>query len=355
MVLDRHLIIHAGSHKTGSSALQKALKLNTELLYKNNIANLIIDKKADNRTLVKKPKINERFIRNGYSVRPLSLKRLIKKSQEEENLMIAKKQIQDSDQLKFIVSSESLSWIFQIGEIEKLRNSLGGHFEKIQVVFYVRRQDKIIRSHHKQGSITEPANIFYGNSLQPDLNLQDHFDSYLDFKSRISLWSQVFGSDNIFVRVMDKNSLVENDITIDFFTAIGLPHVAQTIDISNCREINTHNKVEEKLSRLSRELKESMAGSRPWLKKLARKISSKLEFSEIECSSDWSLKVLNHYEQSNYLLSNEFNLGHTWYQFNEVDNQESWEWTEDEANIVISQLLLELYQSKQNNNKQSIQ
>ena len=84
-------------------------------------------------------------------------------------------------------------------------------------------------------------------------------------------------------------------------------------------------------------------------------MSRQLKFSEINCSSDWSLKVLNHYEQSNYLLSNEFNLGHTWYQFNEIDHQESWKWTEDEANIVISQLLLELYQSKQNNNKQSIQ
>ena len=353
MVLNRHLIIHAGSHKTGTSALQKALKLNTELLFKNNIANLIIDKKADNRTLVKKPKINERFIRNGYSVRPLSLKRLIKKSQEEESLMIAKKPKQDSDELKFIVSSESLSWIFKLEQIKKLRNSLREHFEKIQIVFYVRRQDKMIRSHHKQGSISEPANIFYGNSLQPDLNLQDHFDSYLDFKSRIRLWGQVFGSDNIVVRVMDKNNLVENDITIDFFTAIGLPHVAQTIDISNCREVNTHNKVEEKLSRLNRELKESRAGSRPWLKKLVRKMSRQLEFGEIKCSSDWSLKVLNRYEQSNYLLSNEFNLGHTWYQFNEANQQESWEWTEDEANTVISQLLLELYRSKQNQNHQS--
>ena len=152
---------------------------------------------------------------------------------------------------------------------------------------------------------------------------------------------------------MDKNSLVKNDITIDFFTAIGLPDVAQTIDISNCREINTHNKVEEKLSRLNRELKESRAGSKPWLKKLVQKMSRQLEFGEIKCSSDWSLKVLNRYEQSNHLLSNEFNLGHTWYQFNEANQQESWEWTENEANTVISQLLLELYRNKQNHNNSS--
>ena len=353
--MNRHLIIHAGSHKTGTSALQKALKLNSKVLFKNKIANIIIDKKADNRTLVKKPKINERFIRNGYLVRPLSLKLLIKKSQEAENYIIEKRQGQDKDGLNFIISSESLSWIFKLEEIKKIRNSLAGHFAKIQIVFYVRRQDKMIRSHHKQGSITEPANIFYGNSLQPDLSLQDHFDSYLDFNSRINLWSQVFGRDNVVVRVMDKSSLVENDITIDFFTAIGFPHIAQTIDISNCREVNTHNKAEEKLSRLNRELKESKASSRPWLKKLVQRMSRQLEFNEIRCSSDWSLKVLNHYEKSNYLLSNEFDLGHTWYQFNETNRQQSWEWTEDEANTVISQLLLELSRNKQNHQNPSTQ
>ena len=232
--MNRQLIIHAGCHKTGTSALQKALSLNEQLLNDNNIFILKIGKRRDNHSITK-PIVENKFTQEGSVVRLSSLKKIVNLAKEIKQSQRITAASSENGLERYIFSAESLSWLFRVDEIKKINDSLSGHFDSIKAIFYVRRQDKMIRSHHKQGAFTRPANIFYGNSLHPDIASPDHFYSYLDVSQRIALWSQVLGRDNICVRVMSKEELVQNDITIDFFSALNLKHIAETIDITECR------------------------------------------------------------------------------------------------------------------------
>ncbi len=49
------------------------------------------------------------------------------------------------------MSAEHLSWLFSGAEIERLATTLRQYFDAIEVIVYIRRQDKQAISHHQQG------------------------------------------------------------------------------------------------------------------------------------------------------------------------------------------------------------
>lgn len=334
------LIIHAGCHKTGTTALQHALYVNNKVLEKENIFNIIIGNNKNNWNIVKQTwKDKVRFKKYGCELNLENSMLIGEKSQLTRN-QHASTYPKNSDNRLFIFSSENLSWLFLESEIKQLQLILSNYFSNILIIFYVRRQDLLLRSHHGQGSISAPANSFYDNSIDPNIELREHFDLYYDFQKRIKKWSNVFGRHNVNVHVMDRNTLKNGDITTDFFSSLNLENIINKINVSDSQNINKNNKSREKLLRLVNAAKRS-GKTKKQLLGVIRKITRDLEPCRLESSSIWSNNVLKRYEETNQILSDEFNLGHDWYKPDINERQSNWTWNEEKINIILANLLEE--------------
>ena len=152
----KKLIIHIGSHKTGSTSIQSTLVNNKLLLREHNISffnykpngDLISSGNctdfwfSDNSSLLNYPTV-------GLAVN--NVKKFCKMLSELEG--------------DVLVSAEHFSWIFNKKVLQDLKCELDKYFSHFEIVCYIRRQHKQIVSHHQQGSKSSalaPAK-YYGN------------------------------------------------------------------------------------------------------------------------------------------------------------------------------------------------
>lgn len=124
-----------------------------------------------------------------------------------------------------IVSAEELAWLSSKEDIEHFIELLSTVFSDIQVICYVRRQDKHLLSHYLQGFRYPHSNArdFYGDDLCLLPEHQQYFKSYLDYGSKLLHWENAVGSTNITVREFDRTKLIGNDAVADFLYVLGIP------------------------------------------------------------------------------------------------------------------------------------
>jgi len=209
--MSRKAIVHIGSHKTGSTSIQKALTANLTILkekgydcfFKNQDGTPHIIGNINPWFTAFPDSIEQGFVLNDKDRLAREMSRLSGNT---------------------IISSESFSWIFEKEELQAFRRELSRYFDEIKIIVYIRRQDAQIISHHQQGSkdMHLPGNDFYGNEPAAIPSPQAHYRLYLDYDRKISLWADVFGTDNINVRVFDKKSLYKGDAVHDFFHLLGI-------------------------------------------------------------------------------------------------------------------------------------
>ncbi|MEZ8252998.1 hypothetical protein AB6C79_09755 [Vibrio splendidus] len=206
----RKLLLHIGCHKTGTSSIQKNLKNQKEVLIKSGWELI-------------SPHI---FLRqchlSGNANSYVNIKG------EKDNLSVKIKDKLYTDLKKnnnnIIMSAEELSWIFSEEEIIDFHKNLSGIFSEIKVVIYFRRQDKQLVSHYQQGfrAYDSSAAKFYGRELRAVPEYLEYFDYYYDYESKYNLWADAFGSNNIIVRWFDKETLIGQDASLDFFHVANL-------------------------------------------------------------------------------------------------------------------------------------
>jgi hypothetical protein len=194
------LIIHIGSHKTGTTAVQRACfrHLNEATSYIN--------------------------------IRPTGT-RIIKSSGQLENFrawidLDAVDQLfrPNQEEMRFITSDEEFFWIYEPDSVERFAALLRQRYDSITVLCYLRRQDRLAVSHRKQVSEgNTPAARFYGVMATPLPEYAMHLDRYFDYNEKLSeIWAKAFGRQNITVVPYDRKTLVGGDIVEDFAHRCGL-------------------------------------------------------------------------------------------------------------------------------------
>ena len=309
-----NLYLHIGSHKTGTSALQQFLYKNRQILGPLGLHDLRVtpSESMNNGGIIGVPYGYERdnFISEGALISRRAAPRIIR--------AVSQKCYSKAD-LGFVFSSENFSWVFQEEEIQKFIDALSGYFLNIQVVFYCRRQDKMLRAHHRQGVIDPLPRLFYGTEMGPDITFQDHFDKYLDYGSRISAWAKAVGEQNVQVRVFEREQLLHKDISFDFLNAIGLRDFPEGL----CRpssSANTFSRKQERVLRLFQDLVASdefnfgKENEKAMKNKLRQHLRNKNDQSSEQLSPEFSSFILERYRDSNHALSSRFGLGHDWYE-----------------------------------------
>ncbi len=313
----RKLIIHIGSHKTGSTSIQSALFKHREALEEKGFT--LFNHNLDGRQLQKgnancwtrfKPGSNvECEIRDGLTQELRALAGNV------------------------IISAEHFSWIFDETELQKFHDQLKDDFTAFTVIAYVRRQDKQAVSHYQQASKFKesPAARYYNGNFKALPVYQEHFQLYLNYFQKLGMWGNVFGDANIIVRVFDKECLRDGDVVADFFSAIGL-------DIS----------VEAPLRNESRSFDQTKIGHLMNQKKVSRRLRKILlrhsdDSGKLLPARQDARAFYEHFRQSNKLLNDKYAINGTTCLFNEdfdmypLDSQETW--TEDSANRAILNLL----------------
>lgn len=193
-------------HKTGSTSLQNRLvNVNTHLnslgwnyLYNNSVGNssVLVDiqhKEGEAVYLVKN-----------------AIKELINAAERDVNML----------------SGEHFFAIHDEQEIQRLYSILSQKFNEIEVVVYLRRQDKVALSFKQQATKGNQKGVFlssilcgHSSSALPEIGRD--LKKYLSYFEKLEMWARVFGEKNI--KVLDFDNLYEKDICADFSKAVNMP------------------------------------------------------------------------------------------------------------------------------------
>ena len=205
--MTRRLWLHIGSHKTGSTSLQIALRQGQSDKTLGSWSYLHARPRVDFNPLV-------RMQRMGGNMYP------------ELRWPFLERRMEDADRRGHgdcIISTEMLFWLMNPNDIRALHKRLHEHFDEIQVVAYLRRQDTLALSHRKQVVMGRAAYQFYGAQLQSLPVYRPHMMRYFDYATKLSLWEEIFGSQNVTVRRFQRHDLIGGDTVADFWNLLGEP------------------------------------------------------------------------------------------------------------------------------------
>ena len=196
-----NIIVHIGWHKTGTTGIQVFLK--------NNEKRLIDEHKIYYPT--------EGLIGCGHHKIAWALRGLenspwgkINITDETAHILQAIESAKKLHCQSLVFSSEEFC-TFSESEIIKLNNMLNVGNNKVTIIAYVRRQDSLIESSYNMEV------KWWGSRLTEEFN--DYIKNkspFIKYDIILDSWANVFGLENIKVRVFDTNYMPKNDVRLDF-------------------------------------------------------------------------------------------------------------------------------------------
>ncbi|SDX63598.1 hypothetical protein SAMN04487960_11216 [Marinobacter mobilis] len=149
-----------------------------------------------------------RFLPNGTSIE--EFRRKLKVEFEREVLA--------SEASTVIISNEWLHpRVHNPEEFSRLKKLLEGLFDKIQVVLYIRQQDKLALSLYSTSLKAGNYKRFKFPIVNPERP-----PYYYDFYSIYKNWADQLGKNNISVRVFDRKHLKDGDVVVDFLCLLNM-------------------------------------------------------------------------------------------------------------------------------------
>jgi hypothetical protein len=220
------LILHIGHEKTGTTTLQNIGNMNRDALLGAGILYPSTPGFANHINLTMYASDGPRAAR---------LKRIPSYHTEEgrdafrnEFYNDFRAEIQQASAPYVWLSNEHLSSRLQTPqEMARLCHLFDGLFSSVKIIIYLRRQSDLYQS--LQSTSAKSGGLQDMPVPKKDVSPFYNFEKLLDF------WSAPFGMDALRVRIYDRELLVNGDIVADFFTATGLPAVA---DLKRVAEAN---------------------------------------------------------------------------------------------------------------------
>ncbi|MBX2837673.1 MAG: hypothetical protein KTR35_12505, partial [Gammaproteobacteria bacterium] len=218
-------ILHIGTEKTGSTAVQNYLLHNSAehikhhgILFPYQTCGLISNFRLVLYTRSKIDTSLAQLDKNTARIQANDRKEYQNwKTQFAANHTKAIKHFQRTRKnSKVVYSSEHFhSRVHNKNDIQFLKSFLESMYERITIVFYVRRQDQFALSAFNTA-------VQGGRCTEMDFSAISQVIPYYDYLSLAQRWSNVFGTENVKPIIFDKNKLKDCDVTKDFEFQIGL-------------------------------------------------------------------------------------------------------------------------------------
>lgn len=219
------LYLHIGFDKTGSTAIQHALVANKAVLNRHGFA--CFHRRYDGGKNVD-GRVNDWLFMDDISDKKHHHDGIMFTEKLNELLANAAKLPQNH----IILSAERFSCFFEATEIAKIHATAEKYFSQCKIIVYIRRQDKLMISLYQEYSkcATDPVD---GVKALPTFAYK--LFAYLDFNHRLLQWEQVFGQQNITIRVFEPTTLIGGDAVADFFHLLGIdePVISERQNESN--------------------------------------------------------------------------------------------------------------------------
>lgn len=201
------LVLHIGSHKTGTTTLQKALRSGHRDKRLGNWNYLHVTGRVDSNSMLR--------------CRGMGPKMTVEIHWDKlESLVEEGKAACDGD---FILSSEMFFWLYEEKDIQKLADLLLRHFAEVKILAYLRRQDQLALSHRKQVAMGHAAYRFYGAQVRSFPVFRKYMMQYFDYSTKLEKWERAFGKSSVRVRRFEPAKLSGGDTVKDFWSEMGLP------------------------------------------------------------------------------------------------------------------------------------
>lgn len=223
--------IHIGTHKTGTTSIQSFLEINREFLLKQKIYcprsctmwnrvhhrmfKFILEEHCNTKTN------NKNIVQN------------IKTTKYIQEFKKLKNEITENSGNNFLFSDEWFSWWFiskeRVQIVKQFFNELG--FDKIVLIIYLRNFQDFFNSLSSED--IKNKNLVFHTDLpankNPNINAYNY--SYI-----CQNYSEIFGKENLIVRLFDKNEFYQGNLLKDFIHTIGIKWDNNFIILSNQNE-----------------------------------------------------------------------------------------------------------------------
>ncbi|EAK7939873.1 hypothetical protein E7Q14_07645 [Campylobacter coli] len=205
--------VHIGTVKTGTTTIQKFLHDNRNILLKQKCYYPFYCSALDSYRFPKICKIDQnKYYYSGH----------ISMSQSERNMHLLKLKNEIVFHDKIILSSECFhELLFTVQEIKDLRCSLLEiGFSKIYIVLYVRDPlDLAVSFYNTELLLNRRIRYCLFEKCNSSVDYAIHVANH---KKTIENWGEVFGRENLIVRLFDKDEFYQGDLLKDFIHSIGL-------------------------------------------------------------------------------------------------------------------------------------
>jgi len=231
----KELVLHIGTHKTGSTSIQKNLHQNAKKLESQGVFYP-----------------TEKTVWGGHHQLPWALG--IKHPNRDINVTVddcldawLNKKFE-----KIIISSEDFDFLPR-DMILELKKKLRGL--NVRIVIYLRDQVSYLISDYKQH--VQMESVKFGGHLD-DFYFKYKFERRFNYHALLMPWARIFGMTSIDVRSFSKDNLVLGDVVSDFFSKEGLGELeveSENISISDlqayaCSVMNAKRIAKEKQKKI---------------------------------------------------------------------------------------------------------
>lgn len=209
-----------------------------------------------------------------------------------------------------VISSENLMGnIRTIAEIKKLKTFLQQHFDEIQIVSYLRRQDDALLSMYGEFMRRGFNNETFAEFVTVCLGSDSHVP-YLYYRRELSKWIEVWGKENMIVRRFSPVDFIQGDILADF---MGIVQQTWEPDMTGFSPSGSDNRglsapALEYLRRLYGDIP-FMLGDKANMQRtaLTRFISSLPQNPRPIMAADMARTIMDRFKDANAWLKTEFN------------------------------------------------
>jgi hypothetical protein len=221
-IMTKQLILHIGTHKTGSKSLQRfmmdhavdmsrhGIALYRGELRETNHIELHLAAMRDERDSIARLARKDLTIDAAYRRRVAERVQAFIRSREEKQI---------------VLTSEGLSWLRYEGEIDRLKMLLDADRHETKVVLYLRNKEDFLRSYTAQihkvpGRVPsrDSASTLY---VEPDSWL-------VDYESLVAMYQRGFGAQNVVVIDYDHEMRNVGNVIPSFLRVLGLDAALDT-------------------------------------------------------------------------------------------------------------------------------
>lgn len=318
----RKLTLHIGAHKTGTSTIQNWMYNHRQFLKENGVTPFFT---ANGKHTVQ---VNQTYYFNHSKIKQGVVT-------IDPNLAVNLKQCNEEN---VVMSSECFSWIHDREELAKLKSSLQPHFSSINILIYIRRQDRQALSHYQQRAKSwEAEGLYFSGENKAFPTLDENAQSYLDYYNHFAMWGDVFGDDNVTFKVFDRALLKNNCAVSDFLDVLSVSFTEKDV---NVKDANTSlGLLNVKVAHILRDM--GIKRHDPIFQDIINKLG---ESHVMLPSRKEAIDFYSIFKESNISLNERFNISTEnedifSHDFSNYQEKSSDEWTEDLANHAITKIL----------------